>query len=136
MTPDGETAVYGNGFPGGGYTADPIVSTDDLDDVLANGLVAADVRSNSDVDHYEILVAGGTEGWNYNVTYAPYAYSETNANDFDVTQETLTFTVGSLDDTEGMTKNWREKDGTLAGTFENLPGADFMSRTTSVPSAS
>lgn len=126
VTPDGETAVYGNGFPGGDYTAAPIVSGDNLDDVLANGLVAADVRTNSDVDHYEILVAGGTEGWNYNVTYAPYAYSETNVNDFDVTQKTLTFTVGSLVDTEGMTKNWREKDGTLAGTFKELPDAAFM----------
>ena len=126
VTPDGETAVYGNGFPGGDYTAAPIVSGDNLDDVLANGLVAADVRTNSDVDHYEILVAGGTEGWNYNVTYAPYAYSETNVNDFDVTQKTLTFTVGSLADTEGMTKNWREKDGTLAGTFKELPDAAFM----------
>lgn len=126
VTPDGKTAVYGNGFPGGGYTAAPIVSGDTLDDVLANGLVAADVRTNSDVDHYEILVAGGTEGWNYNVTYAPYAYSETNANDFDVTQKNLTFTVGSLADTEGMTENWREKDGTLAGTFKNLPNAAFM----------
>ena len=126
VTPDGKTAVYGKGFPGGGYTADPIVSTDVLNDVLANGLVAADVRTNSDVDHYEILVAGGTEGWNYNVTYAPYAYSETNDNDFDVTQKALTFTVGSLEDTEGMTKNWREKDGSLAGTFESLPNAAFM----------
>lgn len=126
VTPDGETAVYGNGFPGGDYTARPIVSGDTLDDVLANGLVAADVRTNSDVDHYEILVAGGTEGWNYNVTYAPYAYSETNVNDFDVTQKTLTFTVGSLEDTEGMTKNWRKKDGTLAGTFKELPDAAFM----------
>lgn len=126
VTPDGKTAVYGNGFPGGGYTAAPIVSGDTLDDVLANGLVAADVRTNSDVDHYEILVAGGTEGWNYNVTYAPYAYSETNVNDFDVTQKALTFTVGSLADTEGMTENWREKDGTLAGTFKNLPNAAFM----------
>lgn len=126
VMPDGETAVYGNGFPGGGYDADPIVSTDDLDDVLANGLVAADVRTNSDVDHYEILVAGGTEGWNYNVTYAPYAYSESNTNDFDVIQKDLTFTVGSLADTEGMTENWRKKTGTLAGTFEELPDADFM----------
>lgn len=128
VTPDGETAVYGNGFPGGDYTAAPIVSGDNLDDVLANGLVAADVRTNSDVDHYEILVAGGTEGWNYNVTYAPYAYSETNVNDFDVTQKTLTFTVGSLADTEGMTKNWRDETDaeTLAGTFKNLPNAAFM----------
>lgn len=124
VTPDGETAVYGNGFPGGDYTAAPIVRGDTLDDVLANGLVAADVRTNSDVDNYELLVAAGTEGWNYNVTYAHYESGD--SHDFTVTQKDLTFTVGSLADTEGMTENWRKKTGTLAGTFEELPDADFM----------
>ena len=58
-------------FTGKGYDADPTAGGEETAKVLANGRVAADVRFNSDADHYEILVAGGTEGWNYNVTYAP-----------------------------------------------------------------
>lgn len=127
VTPTQVDAVYGEGYtaqqPGTGYTA-TTVNGEPVSKVLDKGLVEADVRSNSDVDNYELLVAAGTEGWNYNVTYAPYESGD--SHDFTVTQKTLTFTVGSLADTEGMTKNWREKDGTLAGTFKELPDAAFM----------
>lgn len=127
VKPVEKTAEYGTGYtaqqPGTGYTA-TTVNGEPVSKVLENGLVEADVRSNSDVDNYELLVAAGTEGWNYNVTYAPYESGD--SHDFTVTKKTLTFTVGSLADTEGMTKNWREKDGTLAGTFESLPNAAFM----------
>ncbi len=123
VTPEQVEATYGESFPGTGYTA-TTVNGEPVSKVLDKGLVEADVRSNSDVDNYELLVAAGTEGWNYNVTYAPYESGD--SHDFTVTKKTLTFTVGSLADTEGMTKNWREKDGTLAGTFKELPDADFM----------
>lgn len=127
VTPTQVDAVYGEGYtaqqPGTGYTA-TTVNGEPVSKVLDKGLVEADVRSNSDVDNYELLVAAGTEGWNYNVTYAPYESGD--SHDFTVTKKTLTFTVGSLADTEGMTKNWREKDGTLAGTFKELPDAAFM----------
>ena len=123
VTPEQVEATYGESFPGTGYTA-TTVNGEPVSKVLDKGLVEADVRSNSDVDNYELLVAAGTEGWNYNVTYAPYESGD--SHDFTVTKKTLTFTVGSLVDTEGMTKNWREKDGTLAGTFKELPDANFM----------
>ena len=123
VTPEQVEATYGESFPGTGYTA-TTVNGEPVSKVLDKGLVEADVRSNSDVDNYELLVAAGTEGWNYNVTYAPYESGD--SHDFTVTKKTLTFTVGSLADTEGMTKNWREKDGTLAGTFKELPDAAFM----------
>lgn len=124
VTPIKVDAVYGEGYTAQqpGYTA-TTVNGEPVSKVLDKGLVEADARSNSDVGNYELLVAAGTEGWNYNVTYAPYKSGD--SHDFTVTPKALTFTVGSLEDTEGMTKNWREKDGTLAGTFENLPDADF-----------
>ena len=127
VTPVEKTAEYGIGYtaqqPGTGYTATP-VNGEPVSKVLDKGLVEADVRTNSDVGNYELLVAAGTEGWNYNVTYAPYESGD--SHDFTVTKKTLTFTVGSLEDTEGMTENWRKKTGTLAGTFESLPNAAFM----------
>ena len=129
VTPTQVDAVYGEGYtaqqPGTGYTA-TTVNGEPVSKVLDKGLVEADVRSNSDVDNYELLVAAGTEGWNYNVTYAPYESGD--SHDFTVTKKTLTFTVGSLADTEGMTKNWRDETDaeTLAGTFKNLPNAAFM----------
>ena len=129
VTPTQVDAVYGEGYtaqqPGTGYTA-TTVNGEPVSKVLENGLVEADVRSNSDVDNYELLVAAGTEGWNYNVTYAPYESGD--SHDFTVTKKTLTFTVGSLADTEGMTKRWRDLTDaeTLPGTFKSLPNAAFM----------
>ena len=129
VTPDGKTAEYGTGYtaqqPGTGYTA-KTVNGEPVSKVLENGLVEADVRFNSDVDKYELLVAAGTEGWNYNVTYAHYESGD--SHDFTVTQKDLTFTVGSLADTEGMTKRWRDLTDaeTLPGTFKSLPNAAFM----------
>lgn len=130
VTPIAQTSVYGDvfTFPGRGedrYTAAPIVAGDSLADVLASGVVQADARYNSDVDGYEILVAGGTEGYNYNVSYAHYDAGMAD-NDYDITQRELTFTVGSLTDTEGATNQWREKnDNELAGLYTNLPEAAF-----------
>lgn len=85
--------------------------------VLASGVVAVDARSNSDVDSYEILVAGGKEGHNYNVAYAK---SDEN-HDFEITaKDGLTFSTGTQADADmiGETKNWREHDGVQAGSYD------------------
>ena len=130
VKPNGDEATYGqSNFAGKGYVADPTAVGESTQDVLKNGLVAADVRTNSDVDHYEILVAGGTEGWNYNVTYAPYAYSTSSNHDYDIDQATVEFTVGSLEGTVGMTENWRKQTGTLLGDAVD-PDAQFLNKDT------
>lgn len=129
ITPKAQTSEYGTAFTfpasGSGYAASNIVSGDNSPaDALANGLVQADARYNSDAGGYEILVAGGTEGRNYNVSYATYT-ADSTANDYDITPKALTFTVGSLAGTEGSTKQWRNEAGELEGSFLNMPGAAF-----------
>ena len=120
-----QTGTYGDAIvmPGVGtlrYEAsavDPTIHGDQLSDVLASGVVAVDARSNSDVDSYEILVAGGKEGHNYNV-----AYAKSDADhDFDITaKDGLTFSTGTQADAGmiGETENWREHDGVQAGSYD------------------
>lgn len=119
-----QTGTYGDAIemPGMGtlrYKAsavDPTTHGDQLSDVLASGVVAVDARSNSDVGGYEILVAGGKEGHNYNVAYAK---SDEN-HDFEITaKDGLTFSTGTQAGAGmiGETENWREHDGVLAGSY-------------------
>lgn len=114
---DAATMIYGGTLPGFGYTATGMVNGEPESDVLADGVAEADARSNSDVGGYEILVAGGKEGHNYNVAYAK---SDEN-HDFEITaKDGLTFSTGTQADADmiGETKNWREHDGVQAGSYD------------------
>lgn len=114
---DAATMIYGATIPKFSYTATGMVNGESKSDVLANGVAEADARSNSDVGGYEILVAGGQEGHNYNVAYA----KSENTNDFDITKKDgLTFSTGTQADADmiGETENWREHDGVLAGSYD------------------
>lgn len=119
---DAATMTYGAALPGFGYTATGMVNNEPESAVLADGVAEADARSNSDVGSYEILVAGGQEGHNYNV-----AYAKSDADhDFDITVKAMTFSTGTQADTGmiGETENWREHDGVLAGSYDaDLAGA-------------
>ena len=109
--------IYGEPLPGFGYTATGMVTGEQESDVLADGVAEADARSNSDVDSYEILVAGGKEGHNYNVAYAK---SDVDY-DFDITaKDGLTFSTGTQADAGmiGETENWREHNGVQAGSYD------------------
>ena len=114
---DAATMIYGGTLPGFGYTATGMVTGEQKSDVLADGVAEADARSNSDVGGYEILVAGGKEGHNYNV-----AYAKSNADrDFDITPKGgLTFSTGTQAGAGmiGETENWREHDGVQAGSYD------------------
>lgn len=119
VTPNADSTPYGTAKqPGtGGYTAAPTVNNETTQTVLDKGVVAVDARSNSDVDGYEILVAGGKEGHNYNVAYAK---SDEN-HDFDITaKDGLTFSTGTQADagTIGETENWREHNDVQAGSYD------------------
>lgn len=117
VTPNADSTPYGTAKqPGTGYTAAPTVNNETTQTVLDKGVVAVDARSNSDVGGYEILVAGGKEGHNYNV-----AYAKSDADrDFDIKPKGgLTFSTGTRADAGmiGETENWREHDGVLAGSY-------------------
>ncbi len=99
-----ETKVYGDANPEFTYVTDPA-------DVLTGALVETSAFKDSDTGVYELLVAGGIADRNYVLAYA----LGDAGDDFTVTKKALTFTVGSLADTNGQTKQWRTitKDGTL-----------------------
>ena len=114
---DAATMIYGGTLPGFGYTATGMVTGEQKSDVLADGVAEADARSNSDVGGYEILVAGGKEGHNYNVAYA----KSDAENAFDIMKKDgLTFSTGTQADASmiGETENWREHDGVQAGSYD------------------
>ena len=114
VTTVAEMKVYGDENPALTYETNP-------DGVLTGALVETSAFKDSDTGVYELLVAGGTADRNYVLAYT---LSDVNA-DFTVTKKALTFTVGSLADTNGQTKQWRTitKDGTLGYVATDLASA-------------
>lgn len=114
VTTKAATKVYGDENPTFTYKTNP-------DGVLTGALVETSAFKDSDTGDYELLVAGGTANRNYVLAYA----LDDERADFTVTKKDLTFKVGSLANTNGQTKQWRTKDGTLAYVATDLASAVF-----------